>query len=90
MAADLCAEGIRVNCVNPGTVATPWVERLLDAALDPVAERNALERRQPLGRLGSASEVAYAIATLASPLSGWTTGASFAIDGGMAGLRTVG
>ena len=51
MAADHVHEGIRVNCVNPGTADTPWVGRLLDAADDPVAERAALEARQPLGRL---------------------------------------
>ena len=89
MAADYCGDGIRVNCVNPGTVETPWVRRLLDAASDPITERSALERRQPLGRLGNLAEVAYAIAALASPLSPWTTGSSFAVDGGMAGLRVA-
>ncbi|MFD4409360.1 SDR family NAD(P)-dependent oxidoreductase [Streptomyces sp. NPDC058476] len=87
MAADHVREGIRVNCVNPGTVDTPWVGRLLDAAPDPAAERAALEARQPTGRLVSASEVAGAIAYLASPLSGATTGTALAVDGGMQGLR---
>ncbi|WP_328558037.1 SDR family NAD(P)-dependent oxidoreductase [Streptomyces sp. NBC_00358] len=87
MAADHVREGIRVNCVNPGTVDTPWVGRLLDAAPDPAAERAALEARQPTGRLVSASEVAGAIAYLASPLSGSTTGTALAVDGGMQGLR---
>ena len=87
MAADHVREGIRVNCVNPGTVDTPWVGRLLDAATDPGAERAALEARQPTGRLVSASEVAGAIAYLASPLSGATTGTALAVDGGMQGLR---
>ncbi|WP_435224780.1 SDR family NAD(P)-dependent oxidoreductase [Streptomyces sp. Tue6028] len=87
MAADHVREGIRVNCVNPGTVDTPWVGRLLDAAADPAAERAALEARQPTGRLVTASEVAGAIAYLASPLSGATTGTALAVDGGMQGLR---
>ncbi|CAL9655502.1 Dihydroanticapsin 7-dehydrogenase [Streptomyces sp. enrichment culture] len=87
MAADHVHEGIRVNCVNPGTVDTPWVGRLLDAADDPAAERAALEARQPTGRLVSAAEVAGAIAHLASPLSGATTGTALAVDGGMQGLR---
>ncbi|CAL9641537.1 SDR family NAD(P)-dependent oxidoreductase [Streptomyces sp. enrichment culture] len=87
MAADHVHEGIRVNCVNPGTVDTPWVGRLLDAAPDPAAERAALEARQPTGRLVSAAEVAGAIAYLASPLSGATTGTALAVDGGMQGLR---
>jgi 2-keto-3-deoxy-L-fuconate dehydrogenase len=87
MAADLTADGIRVNAVNPGTADTPWVGRLLDSAPDPAAERAALEARQPHGRLVSADEVAYAIAYLAAPTSGSTTGTALEIDGGMAGLR---
>ena len=88
MAADHVAEGIRVNCVNPGTADTPWVSRLLDAAPDPAAERAALNARQPMGRLVSADEVAAAIAYLASPLAGATTGTALSVDGGMQGLRT--
>ena len=87
MAADHVAEGIRVNCVNPGTADTPWVSRLLEAAPDPGAERAALSARQPMGRLVSADEVAAAIAYLASPLAGATTGTALAVDGGMQGLR---
>ncbi|MBX7548401.1 SDR family oxidoreductase [Streptomyces sp. tea 10] len=87
MAADHVREGIRVNCVNPGTVDTPWVGRLLDAAPDPAAERAALAARQPTGRLVSTAEVAGAIAYLAGPLSGATTGTALAVDGGMQGLR---
>jgi NAD(P)-dependent dehydrogenase (short-subunit alcohol dehydrogenase family) len=87
MAADHIEDGIRVNCVNPGTADTPWVGRLLDAATDPVAERAALEQRQPMGRLVSAQEIAHAIAYLASPLSSATTGTAIAVDGGMQGLR---
>jgi 2-keto-3-deoxy-L-fuconate dehydrogenase len=87
MAADHVREGIRVNCVNPGTADTPWIGRLLDAAPDPEAERAALEARQPMGRMVSAEEVAEAIAYLASPAAGSTTGTSLAVDGGMQGLR---
>ncbi|MFF9623246.1 SDR family NAD(P)-dependent oxidoreductase [Streptomyces griseosporeus] len=87
MAADHVREGIRVTCVNPGTADTPWIGRLLEAADDPAAERAALEARQPTGRLVSAEEVAGAIAYLASPLSGATTGTALAVDGGMQGLR---
>jgi NAD(P)-dependent dehydrogenase (short-subunit alcohol dehydrogenase family) len=87
MAADYLAEGIRVNCVHPGTADTPWVGRLLAKADDPEAERAALEARQPHGRLVSADEVADAVAYLASPRSRSTTGTSISVDGGMQELR---
>jgi NAD(P)-dependent dehydrogenase (short-subunit alcohol dehydrogenase family) len=87
MAADHLREGIRVNCVNPGTAETPWISRLLSSAADPQAERSALNARQPHGRLVSASEVAGAVLYLASPASGSTTGTSIAVDGGMKELR---
>ncbi|HZB59992.1 MAG TPA: SDR family oxidoreductase [Actinomycetota bacterium] len=87
MAADHLAEGIRVCCVNPGTADTPWVRRLLAAAADPEAELQGLRARQPSGRLVTAEEVAAAIAYLASPLAGATTGTVLAVDGGMQGLR---
>ncbi|UUL76246.1 SDR family oxidoreductase [Pseudarthrobacter sp. Fe7] len=87
MAADHLQEGIRVNCVNPGTADTPWVGRLLASAPDPAAERAALESRQPHGRLVSPEEVAAAVVYLASPLSGSTTGVDLAVDGGMQALR---
>ncbi|GAA1802289.1 SDR family oxidoreductase [Agromyces neolithicus] len=87
MAADHLREGIRVNAVDPGTADTPWIGRLLDSAPDPAAERAALEARQPHGRLVSADEVAAAVAYLASPAAGSTTGVALAVDGGMRELR---
>ena len=87
MAADLLPDGIRVSAVNPGTADTPWVSRLLAAAPDPASERAALAARQPHGRLVSPEEVARAIAYLASPASGSTTGTWLAVDGGMDRLR---
>ncbi|MFC8430913.1 SDR family NAD(P)-dependent oxidoreductase [Streptomyces sp. NPDC057253] len=86
-AADLVHDRVRVNCVNPGTVDTPWVGRLLERAADPEAERAALNARQPMGRLVTAEEVAAAVAHLASPLAASTTGTDLAVDGGMQGLR---
>ncbi|MEO6826542.1 MAG: SDR family oxidoreductase [Microbacteriaceae bacterium] len=87
MAADHLREGIRVNCVNPGTADTPWIGRLLEKADDPAAERAALEARQPHGRLVAPEEVATAVAYLASPRSGSTTGTAISVDGGMQDLR---
>ncbi len=85
MATDLLPDGIRVNCVTPGTVDTPWVGRLLDAADDPEAERAALNARQPTGRLVTPREVAEAIVYLATASA--TTGTALGVDGGMASLR---
>ena len=87
MAADHVREGVRVNCVSPGTTDTPWVARLLEAAADPEAERAALAARQPQGRLVTPAEIAEAVAYLASPRSASTTGISLAVDGGMQELR---
>ncbi|OZF52686.1 SDR family NAD(P)-dependent oxidoreductase [Rhodococcus sp. 14-1411-2a] len=87
MAADNVRTGIRVNCVNPGTVDTPWVQRLLDTSDDPDGERTGLQQRQPHGRLVTANEVAHAVAYLASPSASSTTGTSLAVDGGMQAVR---
>jgi NAD(P)-dependent dehydrogenase (short-subunit alcohol dehydrogenase family) len=89
MAADLVAEGIRVNSVSPGTADTPWVERLLSRTADPAEERRKLAARQPMGRMVSADEVAAAMLYLVSPAAGATTGTSLAVDGGVGGLRLV-
>jgi NAD(P)-dependent dehydrogenase (short-subunit alcohol dehydrogenase family) len=87
MAADYLREGIRVNCVAPGAVDTPWVDKQLAAAADPVAARAEYVAFQPAGRLVTTSEVADAIAYLASPLSSGTAGTLLAVDGAMAGVR---
>ncbi|MGW0776096.1 SDR family NAD(P)-dependent oxidoreductase [Streptomyces sp. NPDC002835] len=87
MAADHVREGIRVNCVNPGTADTPWVGRLLARADDPAAERAALAARQPGGRLVTAAEVAAAVGYLASPAAAAVTGTALAVDGGLQGVR---
>ncbi|MFI9639205.1 SDR family NAD(P)-dependent oxidoreductase [Micromonospora sp. NPDC051925] len=89
MAADLVGDGIRVCTVAPATVDTPWVTRLLAGAEDPATEKRRLAARQPTGRLVTAAQVAQAVAFLASPLSGATTGTALAVDGGMSGLRLV-
>jgi 2-keto-3-deoxy-L-fuconate dehydrogenase len=83
MAADHVREGVRVNCVTPGTANTPWVQRLLSTAENPDAELARLSARQPTGRLVESEDVAQAIAYLASPRSGAVTGTALAVDGGM-------
>ncbi len=87
MATDHVREGIRVNCVNPGTVHTGFVDRMLQGFDDPVAEKQALDARQATGRMVSTAEVAAAIAYLASPGSGSTTGTALDVDGGVTHLR---
>jgi NAD(P)-dependent dehydrogenase (short-subunit alcohol dehydrogenase family) len=87
MATDHVREGIRVNCVSPGTVATAFVERLLESAPDPRAERAAMDARQATGRMVTPEEVAAGILYLASPGSGSTTGTALEIDGGVTHLR---
>ena len=88
MAADEAENGVRVNCVSPGTVDGPWVRRLIENSDDPAATRSALERRQPLGRLVAPEEVAKAVAFLAAE-STFTTGQDLLLDGGITGVRIV-
>jgi NAD(P)-dependent dehydrogenase (short-subunit alcohol dehydrogenase family) len=87
MATDHVREGVRVNCVSPGTVSTPFVDRMLAKFDDPVAERAALDARQAIGRMVTPQEVASAIAYLASPLSASTVGTALEVDGGVHNLR---
>lgn len=83
VAVQYAAMGIRANCVAPGTVQTPWVQRLLLEADDPEAAHAALVARQPVGRLGTAAEIASAICYLASDEAGFITGEVFVVDGGL-------
>lgn len=83
VAVEYAGTGVRCNCVSPGTVDTPWVERLLEGAEDPVAARAGLVDRQPLGRLGTAEEIAAAALYLASDEAAFVTGTSLTIDGGL-------
>ena len=87
MATDHVREGIRVNCISPGTVSSPFVERMLAGFDDPVAERAALDARQATGRMVTPEEVAGGIVYLASPSSGSTTGTALEVDGGIHHLR---
>jgi NAD(P)-dependent dehydrogenase (short-subunit alcohol dehydrogenase family) len=88
MAADEVQHGIRVNCVSPGTVESPWVQRLVAATADPAATHDALRRRQPMGDLVSCEAVADAVVYLAAPTT-FTTGTELLLDGGISGVRIV-
>ena len=82
VAADYVAKGIRCNAICPGTVATPSLEDRINAFEDPVAARADFIRRQPMGRLGTAQEIAALAVFLASDESSYTTGAIHVVDGG--------
>jgi NAD(P)-dependent dehydrogenase (short-subunit alcohol dehydrogenase family) len=82
MAIDHVKDGIRINCVCPGTTDTPWISERLVEAPDPKAAMATLVSRQPMGRLGSAEEMAAAYLFLASEESSFTTGTALVVDGG--------
>ena len=79
----LLRSGIRVNSVSPGTTDTPSLAERLQAFDDPEDARRRFIGRQPMGRLGTAEEVAAAIVFLAARDAAFITGADLAVDGGM-------
>lgn len=82
VAADFVAKGIRCNAVCPGTVDTPSLAARIAARGDPEKARAAFVARQPIGRLGTAEEIAGLVLYLASDESSYTTGAIHVVDGG--------
>jgi meso-butanediol dehydrogenase / (S,S)-butanediol dehydrogenase / diacetyl reductase len=82
MALDYVRDNIRVNCLCPGTTDTPSLAQRLAAFPDPAEARKNFIARQPMGRLGTAEEIAEAALYLVSPQSGFVTGVAFPIDGG--------
>ncbi|MBM3959628.1 MAG: SDR family oxidoreductase [SAR202 cluster bacterium] len=83
VAADFVGKGVRCNAICPGTVDTPSLAERINQAADPVAARKAFIARQPMGRLGTAAEIAELVVYLASDESSYTTGAIHVIDGGI-------
>jgi NAD(P)-dependent dehydrogenase (short-subunit alcohol dehydrogenase family) len=81
MALDHAREGIRVNCVCPGSIETPLLQRFYDDQPDPAGAREEDERDHPLG-IGSPEAVAQSILFLAGPGSAYITGHALAVDGG--------
>lgn len=81
LARELAPKKVRVNTIAPGSILVPggnWERRFKES---PAFEKDFLAREMPAGRLGSAAEVAYAVAMLASPRASWITGANIPIDG---------
>ena len=82
-AIDHIEEGIRVNCIAPGTVDTPWIGRITAGYDDPEEARAKMEARQPHGRFVTPEEIAAMAAYLASGESASCIGACMVVDGGM-------
>jgi NAD(P)-dependent dehydrogenase (short-subunit alcohol dehydrogenase family) len=83
IAIDYAAEGIRCNALVPGTVDSPWIEKILSQQPDPEGERKRMEARQPIGRMGSPEEIAAAALYLCSDEAAYVTGTGLVIDGGL-------
>ncbi len=82
-AIDHVGEGVRVNCIAPGTVDTPWVARITSGYDDPEEARANMRARQPHGRLVTPEEIAAMAAYLASDEAGSVIGACMVVDGGV-------
>ena len=83
IAADYVKQGIRCNCIGPGTVDTPSLGDRINAFADPVQARKDFIARQPMGRLAQAHEIAPIVVFLASDESQFATGNAYMVDGGM-------
>lgn len=83
VAADYVMQGVRCNCICPGTVDTPSLQDRINVFEDPVEARQNFIARQPMGRLAKAHEIAPLVVFLASDESAFVTGQSYSIDGGM-------
>ena len=83
LAADYVSQGIRCNAIAPGTIDTPSLGDRINAAPDPEQQRKDFIARQPMGRLGTAQEVADLVLFLASDESAFCTGQLYAVDGGV-------
>jgi 2-keto-3-deoxy-L-fuconate dehydrogenase len=82
IAADFVKDGIRCNAICPGTVQSPSLNDRLAATGDFDKALAAFKDRQPMGRLGQPEEIAEMVCYLAGDMSAFTTGQSFAVDGG--------
>ncbi len=82
VAAEYVTQGIRCNAICPGTVNSPSLEERLHAQGDYEEARAAFVARQPMGRIGTAEEIAALVVYLASDESAYTSGQALAIDGG--------
>jgi len=82
-ALDHIEEGVRINCVCPGTVDTPWIGRITAGYEDPADARAQMQARQPHGRFVAPEEIAAMVAYLAADEAGSVIGAAMIVDGGL-------
>ena len=83
VAADYVHRGVRCNAIAPGTIQSPSLDARIAAFDDPAAARRDFIARQPMGRLGTAEEIAALAVYLAGDESAYTTGQVFVVDGGI-------
>jgi len=83
IAADYVKQGIRCNCIGPGTVDTPSLGDRINAFADPVQAKKDFIARQPMGRLGTVDDITGILVFLASDEAKFATGNMYSIDGGM-------
>jgi NAD(P)-dependent dehydrogenase (short-subunit alcohol dehydrogenase family) len=83
LAREYAKDGIRVNCIAPGTVETPMNIQVLERVPNPAQLRRSWERMHPLGRIGQPSDIAWGALYLACDESSWVTGQCISIDGGV-------
>jgi 2-keto-3-deoxy-L-fuconate dehydrogenase len=83
VAADYVRRGMRCNAIAPGTIQSPSLDERIAAFDDPEAARRDFIARQPMGRLGTAEEIAAVAVYLAADESAYTTGQVFVVDGGV-------
>ena len=83
VAIDYAESGIRVNSISPGTVESPWIKKILADNPDPEEARRQMERRQPIGRMGTPEEISALATYLASDESSFMTGSNVVVDGGL-------
>lgn len=86
MAIEFAPKGVRVNAVSPGTIDTPLVQAYFESCPDPARARSEFLKFHPLGRFGTARDIAEIVAFLGNPQAGFITGSEIVVDGGMTAL----